>query len=440
VLLGSLLGVLLLSGPAAAASAGPAVEPVGGERMGAQGIVVDEDAPDLPADLTASSWLVADLVTGEVLAAKDPHGTYAPASTLKTLTAVALIPELDRDALVQASYDDIAVDGSKVGLVERLDYPVHELFTALMAVSGNDAANALASAAGGPERTAELMNSTARTLRALDTRAVNPHGLDAEGQVSSAYDLALIARAGMSDPQFAAYAATTRSSIAAPGGQRIEMASKNRLLKSYDGALGIKNGYTNAARASFVGAAERDGRRLVVTLMRAEPKVADEAAKLLDWGFLAAAGKAGPVGQLVEPVKGIDVLGSTNAPGTGPVPAAAQPADELASGSQTSAGSSVGSSVGGAGPELGRLPGCARRLRAGRRGRAVGPARARSRAGAAPRGPARGGCPPLRSRRPAARPAGCLPTAAGPQPRPLPRTWPSGSGPATDRPSRSGVA
>jgi D-alanyl-D-alanine carboxypeptidase (penicillin-binding protein 5/6) len=106
-----------------------------------------------------------------VLAAKDPHGTFAPASTLKTLTAVRLIPELDRDALVQASYDDIAVDGSKVGLVERLDYPVHELFTALMAVSGNDAANALASAAGGPEATAKLMNSTARTLRALDTRA-----------------------------------------------------------------------------------------------------------------------------------------------------------------------------------------------------------------------------------------------------------------------------
>jgi D-alanyl-D-alanine carboxypeptidase (penicillin-binding protein 5/6) len=94
---------------------------------------------------------------------------------------------------------------------------------------------------------------------------VNPHGLDAEGQVSSAYDLALIARAGMSDPQFAAYAATRRSSVAAPGGQRIEIATKNRLLKDYDGALGIKNGYTNAARASFVGAAERDGQRLVVT-------------------------------------------------------------------------------------------------------------------------------------------------------------------------------
>jgi hypothetical protein len=67
--------------------------------MGSQGVVVDAEAPDLPADLTASSWLVADLVTGEVLAAKDPHGTYAPASTLKTLTAVALIPELVHPAV-----------------------------------------------------------------------------------------------------------------------------------------------------------------------------------------------------------------------------------------------------------------------------------------------------------------------------------------------------
>jgi D-alanyl-D-alanine carboxypeptidase (penicillin-binding protein 5/6) len=107
--------VLLLSGPAAAASSSPSDEPVGGERLGGAGVVVDEDAPDLPTGLTASSWLVADLDSGEVLAAKDAHGTFAPASTLKTLTAVALIPELDRDARVQASYDDIAVDGSKVG-------------------------------------------------------------------------------------------------------------------------------------------------------------------------------------------------------------------------------------------------------------------------------------------------------------------------------------
>ena len=103
------------------------------------------------------------------------------------------------------------------GLVERVGYPVSELFSALMMVSGNDAANVLASAAGGQQATAQLMNDKARSLHAYDTRAVNPHGLDAEGQVSSAYDLALIARAGMADPAFAAYAAMKRGSVSAPG-------------------------------------------------------------------------------------------------------------------------------------------------------------------------------------------------------------------------------
>lgn len=288
--------VVLVAGPAAASQ--PA-EAVGGPHLATTDVVVDDAAPELPTGLTAASWLVADLDSGEVLAAKDPHGRYAPASTLKTLTALTLIPVLEADRKVVPSFDDINIEGSKVGLVERVGYPVHELFTALMAVSGNDAANVLASAAGGQEATAALMNEKARSLGAVDTHAVNPHGLDAEGQVSSAYDLALIARAGMADPAFAGYAATMRSSVSAPGSARIEIYTKNKLLKEYDGALGIKNGYTSRARASFVGAAQRDGRRLVVTLMKADPKVWAEAIKLLDWGF--AASEVSPVGELVEP-------------------------------------------------------------------------------------------------------------------------------------------
>ena len=293
----AVLAVVVTAGPAAA---GPEDETVGGERLSTKGLVVDRDAPPLPAGISASSFVVADLDSGKVFAAKDPHGRYAPASTLKTLTAVTLIPILEPTRKVVPVFDDINVEGSKVGLVERVGYPISELFSALMMVSGNDAANVLASAAGGQEATAALMNEKARSLHAYDTRAVNPHGLDAEGQVSSAYDLALIARAGMADPAFAAYAAMKRGSVSAPGSARIEMYTKNKLLKSYEGGLGIKNGFTSRARASFVGAAERDGRRLVVTLMRADPKVADEAIKLLDWGFAAAA-VTDPVGRLVDP-------------------------------------------------------------------------------------------------------------------------------------------
>lgn len=294
-----LAGVLLAAVVGASpASAGELTRPVGGALLGSSGIVVAPGSPPLP-DIKAAGWLVADLDTGEVLAARDPHGRYAPASTLKTLTALALIPRLSRDRLVTPTFDDINIEGSRVGLVQEVAYPVSELFSALLMVSGNDAANVLASAAGGQQRAAALMNDRATELGALDTLAVNQHGLDAPGQVSSPYDLALITRAGLVDPDFARYLSIRQTTVAAPGGQRMEIASKNKLLRGYDGTLGGKNGYTNAARASYVGAAERDGRRLVVSLMKADPKVFDEAASLLDWGFSARA--AQPVGVLVQP-------------------------------------------------------------------------------------------------------------------------------------------
>ena len=289
----STFAVLAPSSPSSAAPGEPAV---GGERLAGRGLVVGAGAPALP-DVQASSWLVADLDSGAVLAAKDPHGRYAPASTLKTLTALTLIPVVEPTRRIVPTFEDTAVDGTKVGLVERVAYPASELFTAMLMVSGNDAASALATSAGGERRTAGLMNDRARELGALDTLAVNPHGLDAEGQVSSAYDLALFTRAGLQDDAFTRYLTMRSSSVDGPGGQRIAMVSKNKLLKSYPGTIGGKNGFTTTARASYVGAAARGDRRLVVAVMRSTPRVFDEAAKLLDWGFLATG--AEPVGELV---------------------------------------------------------------------------------------------------------------------------------------------
>lgn len=294
-LVAALAGVLSLALPAAAEP-----DAVGGPALASRGVVVAPGTPPPPPKLTASAWLVADLRTGDVLAARDPHGRYAPASTLKTLTALALLPRLPDSVRVVASRADVDVDGSKVGLVPGTAYPVDELFRAMLMVSGNDAANALASGAGGRARAVTLMNEEAARLGAADTVARNPSGLDAPGQVSSAYDLALVARAGMAMPQFATHVATMRSSMTAPGGGRFEILNHNKLLtRSYPGALGIKNGYTLRAGGSFVGAAERDGRTLVVTLLKATPAVWQEAATLLDWGFRA--GAVTPVGRLVEP-------------------------------------------------------------------------------------------------------------------------------------------
>jgi len=290
------LASLVLAAPAKA----DANKTVGGDQLSARGIVVAADAPALPAT-TAAGWLVADLDTGDVLAAKDPHGRFAPASTLKTLTAETLIPKLDPRSQVEPTFEDVNVEGSRVGLVEHVSYPVSQLFTAMMVVSGNDAANTLASANGGVAKTVVEMNAEAERLQAFDTHAVNPNGLDGPGQRSSAYDLAIIARAGMALPAFREYVATKRSHIRGPRGRTIAISSHDRLLYNYDGAIGIKNGYTARARASFVGAATRGEHTLVVTLMRTNPRYWPEAAALLDWGFAATTAGVEPVGRLVDP-------------------------------------------------------------------------------------------------------------------------------------------
>ena len=323
VLAGTLLGP---TGPAAAVAPAPVSEraddPVGGPLLSSRGQVVHA-APAVPAlpAVTGTAWLVADLDSGAVLAATDPHGRYAPASTLKTLTALALIPELDPARTVVPAPADVNAEGSKVGLVREVAYPVEELFTALLAVSGNDAAGALATAVGGMPAAAELLNAEAARLQARDTVAVNTSGLDAEGQLSSPYDLALIARAGMALPAFREYVGMRTSSVSAPGGRRIEIANHNRLLADYEGATGIKNGYTSRARASFVGAATRDGRSLVVTVMRAEPAVWRDAAALLDWGFAAGGAGVRPVGQLVDPLRPAASAAQPAAAAPAPAPA-----------------------------------------------------------------------------------------------------------------------
>jgi D-alanyl-D-alanine carboxypeptidase (penicillin-binding protein 5/6) len=283
-----------------ALGAGPAVadeRPVPGA-----GTVAAAGAPPLPTTLTGTSWLVADMDTGEILAAKDAHHRLLPASTLKVLTSLALIPRLDKYATAAPTFNDVNVDGSRVGLVEKVNYPIYQLFRALLMTSGNDAANTLASAVGGQAAAARLMNDEARRVRADDTYAVNPSGLDAPGQLSTAYDLALIGRAAMKLPDFRDYVKTKNSSIIGTMGKPLAIATHDKLLWNYDGAIGIKNGYTAAAGATYIGAATRGGHTLIVTEMHAQPRIWPELVALLDWGFAAQKAGVTPIGRLQDPV------------------------------------------------------------------------------------------------------------------------------------------
>jgi D-alanyl-D-alanine carboxypeptidase (penicillin-binding protein 5/6) len=343
VVIGLLAGALA---PGAAAARAATVKPsptflipvatstIGGDRLAAAGPQVDlpPGTPPPPA-VTAAAWLVADLDSGQVLGTQNAHVPLAPASTIKILTALALVPGLDPRSRYVAQDADAAVDGTKVGLVPKSDYAVDDLVHGLVMASGNDCATALATLAGGMPAATAAMSATARRLHADDTVVVNTSGLDAPGQVSSAYDLALLGRAALADPALARLLATTRYRFPGRGSgtganrPSFEIQSHNRLLRNYEGATGVKNGYTVAARGSFVGSATRDGHRYVVTLVRAEGSTWHQAADLLDWAF-AAGPTARPVGTLVGPRTALD---ETADPGdTTPVASGTAPATPAA--------------------------------------------------------------------------------------------------------------
>src|SRR3954449_5733440 len=252
---------ILLGGPAAAQTARPTTDPaaptptapipggppqghapngttVGGEELDTRGLVVAEGAPPVPAEVGAAGWLVADAGSGEVLGARDPHGRYYPASTLKTLLLLTLTTRLSPDTVVVGTPEDENIEGSRVGIVNGGSYSVALLYRGLILQSGNDAANALARAAGGVAPTVAAMQATADRIGAYDTVVGTPSGLDVAGQSSSPYDLALIFRQLVADPTAAAVLTTATVDMPAVGGKPgFQIQNQDPLLGSYPGNL-----------------------------------------------------------------------------------------------------------------------------------------------------------------------------------------------------------
>ena len=295
--------------PSAGAQAVPASAPVpddqiGGPLMASQGIVVnypDDSSPRVP-DVPASSWVIANAGTGQVLAASDPHGKFGPASTMKVLTAITLIPLLNPNAMVLATPLAADTEANDAGLIAGHMYKVSDLFTALLTISANDAAVALAQATGSFARGMALINAEARHLQAYDVVAEQPNGLPAPGQVESAYDEALIARQALSMPAFMKYDSTLSAPFEVKPHDWETLVNQNWLLTKYPGALGGKIGWTVSSEATYIGLARRNGVTLIVTLMHCTPlQEITSAIQLLNWGF-AMNGKVAPVGQLVPPL------------------------------------------------------------------------------------------------------------------------------------------
>jgi D-alanyl-D-alanine carboxypeptidase (penicillin-binding protein 5/6) len=275
-LLAAIAAVLALIASDATAWADAGVQPAGSVPI-----------PDGPAQ----TWLVADLDSGQVLAARDQHVQHPPASTIKVLLALVALDELNLDSTVVADAADTQVECNCVGVKAGRTYTARQLLDGLLLVSGNDAANTLAHMLGGPQTTVAKMDAKAAALGAVNTHASTPSGLDGPGGSgwSTAHDLAVIFRAAMANPVFAQITAEPSAMFPGDNGDH-PIANQDELLQRYPGAIGGKTGFTDAARKTFVGAAARGGRRLVVAMMyglihQGGPTYWDQAASLLDWGF-----------------------------------------------------------------------------------------------------------------------------------------------------------
>jgi D-alanyl-D-alanine carboxypeptidase (penicillin-binding protein 5/6) len=349
---------------------------VGGARLGQPGTQVNlaSGVPVLPKDVSARSWIVTDAESGDVLASHNAHWRLAPASTLKMLFADTLLPKFPSTAKHKVVPSDLAGIGSgssMVGIKEDETYTVHDLWLGVFLRSGNDAVHVLSAMNKGVKNTVKEMNEHAEELQALDTDVVTPDGYDAPGQVSSAYDLTLIARSGLQKKDFREYSstvsakfpgATEKNKKGKPVRKPFEIQNTNRLLSGdadvpvYQGIAGVKNGNTTNAGATFTGVAERNGKVLLVTVMNPEKdehnEVYKETARLFDWGFKAA-GKVQPVGELVPP-KG--AAQGSDRPGANPSGEAGGSGDgggTAGTGSKPVAGAASAGGSGGIGIALG---------------------------------------------------------------------------------------
>jgi len=294
---------VVLGGPVSTAFASPPPSPTSSPTAA----VSDGATVPLPK-MRTWTWVVADADTGAVLAGRDWKWPLPPASTMKTLTALTLVDRLQLDSEYRVGKADSEAEGSRVGVKADSTYKVSDLFNGMLMPSGNDAATALASAYGGMDRTTEAMNAEAQRLGAEQTVVKNTSGLDEPGQTSSAYDLTLIMRESLKDPELRRMylqhdVQFPAEEPADPNEERrsIKIWTENRLILNYhEGALAGKTGFTSQAGRTFVGAMERDGRTLIVALMRSAESTKRAVTRVFDWAFTNY-DNLEPVDQLVDP-------------------------------------------------------------------------------------------------------------------------------------------
>jgi D-alanyl-D-alanine carboxypeptidase (penicillin-binding protein 5/6) len=244
-------------------------------------------------DLTARAAILIDSSTGKILYQKDPDLRLPPASTTKIVTAIlALESGRSLRDLLTVSKTATRVPATKLYLRPGQTLTIEDLLYGLLLSSANDAAVVLAEGIGGSiDHFAEMMTKKANEIGATNSHFTNPHGLTAPDHYSTARDLALLFRYAMKNATFREIVQTKISSVSSrtlvrkrPVARRISVRNHNRLLWNFDGAIGGKTGYTLAAQKCFVGAVQRNGVTLIVSILGSRDQWGD-TRKLLEYGF-----------------------------------------------------------------------------------------------------------------------------------------------------------
>jgi len=282
LLLAVVLAAGLLPGPDAQAGASPRVPEPGPEILAG---AAPRPVPGPGQKVGARYAILVDPATGAVLWSRRSRMPAPPASLTKMLTGLAVRASLDMDAMTVASRASARQPARRLAMRRGQRLTVNQALKALMIVSANDVAVMLAEAAGGSvARFARAMDAESKLLGLRGSTWRNPHGLDARGHRSTAYDLAILARAVLRDRWLARVVRTRHAAFTTPGGRRVTLTAHSRFLLGYRGAVGVKTGFTDDAGHCLAAAATRGGRTLIAVVLHS-PDNAGDAGRMLDWGF-----------------------------------------------------------------------------------------------------------------------------------------------------------
>jgi D-alanyl-D-alanine carboxypeptidase len=245
-------------------------------------------APAVPGpgrEVRARYAILVDPASGEVLWSRRSRTPAPPASLTKMLTALAVRASLGLDGVTVASRASVRQPARRLALKRGQRLTVNQALKSLMIVSANDVAVMLAEAAGGSvARFARAMDAESELLGLRGSSWRNPNGLDARGHRSTAFDLAVLARAVLRDRWLARVVRMRHAAFTMANGRRVTLTAHSRFLLGYRGAVGVKTGFTDDAGHCLAAAATRGGRTLIAVVLHSPDNAAD-AGRMLDWGF-----------------------------------------------------------------------------------------------------------------------------------------------------------